>query len=246
MKRRVVAAVAAVVLAAVGGLLLLGYVGAADERAMADLEPVTVLVATKPVPEGTTAEDLGASVEVRRLPGVAVAPGTAAALADLRGLVTTTTLQPGEQLLRSRFADPAALKADQGLVVPKGLQQVSVQLEPERALNGNLAPGATVGVFLSTTEVETTALALHRVLVTAVHGGAAAPAATEGDADAESTTDAKSTSAPTAVTVTLAVTADQASRLVFAAEHGSVWLSADPSDAPTDRLPVITKKSLYR
>lgn len=238
MKRRVVAALSALVLAAVGGLLLLSYVGAADERAMADLEPVPVLVATKTIPEGTSGDDLGQLVEVRRLPAVAVAPGTTSNLADLQGRVTTTTLQPGEQLLLGRFVDPAVLEAAQGVVVPKGLQQVSVQLEPERVVNGTLTPGATVGVFLSTKQVDTTQLALHKVLVTAVQGGVAASAG-DGEGDAAA--------APTdgGVTVTLALDAASASRVVFAAEHGSIWLSAEPTDAPTDDTPVTTKKSLY-
>ena len=236
MRRRLVAAVTAVLLAAVGGVLLLGYVGAADQRAMADLDPVAVLVATATIPEGASGDDLSASVELRRLPGVAVAPGTTADLAALRGLVATAAVQPGEQLLLSRFADPAVLAAAKGVVVPEGLQQVSVQLEPERALNGTLAAGATVGVFLSTKgETETTQLALHQVLVTAVQGGTVA-AAEGDDAPAQPTG---------GVTVTLALDALSASRVVFAAEHGSIWLSSEPADAPTDSTPVTTEKSLY-
>src|SRR3954469_11335343 len=109
MKRRLVAAVTVVVLAALGGLVLLSYVGAADERAMADLQPSPVLVATQAIAEGVSGNDLTSSVELRQLPGVAVAPGSAHSLAELKGLVTTTALQPGEQLLLSRFADPVAL-----------------------------------------------------------------------------------------------------------------------------------------
>src|SRR3954465_14158291 len=116
-----VAALAAVLLAAVGGILLLRYVGAADQRAMADLEPVAVLVVTQAVPEGASGDDLAASVEVRKLPASAVVPGTTADLAAVRGLVPPTVLQPGEQLLLSRFADPAVLAAAKGVVVPKGL-----------------------------------------------------------------------------------------------------------------------------
>ena len=241
MRSRLVAAVAALLLAAVGGVLLLGYVGAADQRAMADLDPVAVLVATRTIPEGASGDDLRSSVEVRRLPAVAVAPGTAADVASLHGLVSTTALQAGEQVLLSRFADPAALAATKGVVVPKGLQQVSVQLEPERALNGALAAGATVGVFLSTKEEDTTQLALHKVLVTAVQGGTVpGPEGAEGDGGADAS------AAPTGgVTVTLALDAASASRVVFAAEHGSLWLSSEPADAPTGTTPVTTKKSLY-
>ena len=236
MTRRVIAAVTAVLLAGLGGILMLSYVGSADQRALAGLEPVAVLVATQAVPEGAAADDLAKSFEVRRLPGVAAAPGAADELADLRGLVATTALEPGEQVLLSRFADPAVLAAAEGVVVPEDLQQVAVQLEPERAMNGNLVAGATVGVFFSTKQEDTTEFALRQVLVTAVQGGAAP--ADEGDAAAAP--------APTGgVTVTLALDAESASRVVFAAEHGSLWLSADPAAAPTDATPVITKKDLY-
>ncbi|MFL6064276.1 MAG: Flp pilus assembly protein CpaB [Friedmanniella sp.] len=232
MKRRLVAAVTAVVLAALGGLVLLSYVGAADERAMADLQPSPVLVATQAIAEGVSGNDLTSSVELRQLPGVAVAPGSAHSLAELKGLVTTTALQPGEQLLLSRFADPVALAATKGVVVPKGLHQVSVLLEPQRVMGGAVKPGATVGVFVSTKNPDSTQLGLHKVLVTAVKG---AVAADSGEAPAQ----------PTAMTVTLALSGPAAQKVVFAAEHGSIWLSSEPADAPTGKVPVMTEKSLY-
>jgi pilus assembly protein CpaB len=236
VKRRVIAAVTAVVLAALAGVLVLTYVNAADRRAMADLEPVAVLVAIQAVPEGASGDGLAASVEVRRLPRMAVAPGVADELADLYGLVATTALQPGEQVLLGRFADPAVLAAAEGFVVPEGLQQVALQLEPERALNGNLAAGATVAVFLSSTEEDTTQLALHQVLVTAVQGGTVL--VVDGDTAA---------SAPPTegVTVTLALDVESAARVVFAAEYGSIWLSAEPAEAPTASTPVMTKENLH-
>jgi pilus assembly protein CpaB len=239
VRRRMVAALAAVVLALVGGALLLAYVGAADERALAGLETAPVLVVTAPVPEGATAEQLAASVEVRQLPRLAVAPGTATAATDLAGLVTTSALQPGEQVLRSRFADPAVLAEEAGVKVPAGLHRVSLQLEPERALGGAVAPGAKVGVFLSVTQGETarTQLGLHKVLVTAVSG--VAPVAGEEGAEAEA--------APTeALTVTLALPGPAAQRLVFAAEHGTVWLSAEPDEAPDTTPRTTTKENLHR
>jgi hypothetical protein len=45
--------------------------------------------------------------------------------------------------------------------------------------------------------------------------------------------------------VTLALDAASAGRDVFAAEHGSIWLSSEPADAPTGKAPVTTEKSLY-
>jgi pilus assembly protein CpaB len=241
MKRRVIAGLVAMLLAAVAGVLLLSYVGAADRRAMAEMAPTRVLVVTERLPAGATAAQIAAAVEVRELPGTAVAPGAASALSDVKGLVSTTTLEPGEQLLSSRLADPAVLRAEEGVQVPKGYQQVSVQLELERALGGTVAAGTTVGVFLSVEDdkVSETAQSLHKVLVTAVQGGPAAPSGNAAKPAAGSTT-------AETVMVTLALKPAAAQQLVFAAEHGSVWLSAEPLDAPTPTLPVLTKGNLYR
>ena len=74
MNRRVVAVAVAVLLALLGAALLLRYVSAADERAMADLQPVSVLIATAPISEGTPASALGELVETRELPATAVGP----------------------------------------------------------------------------------------------------------------------------------------------------------------------------
>jgi pilus assembly protein CpaB len=237
MKRRLIAALAAVLLAVTGGVLLLSYVSHADDRAMAGMQPISVLVAAEALPEGATSDQLAQGVVTRELPAAAVAPGAATNLAQLDGLVSTTALQPGEQLLTARFADPAVLAAARGLVVPKGLQQVSLQLDLPRVLGGHVAAGDTVGVFLSFKDkgVNYTQLALEKVLVTAVAGG-------DATGDAEGGGGAQPTGT---MTVTLALDARGAQKVVFAAEHGSVWLSAEPTDAATGSLPVLTQKGLY-
>jgi pilus assembly protein CpaB len=229
VKRRVLAALTALLLAVVGGLLLLVYVAGADQRAIADLQPVSVLVVSKALPEGAAGAELSGALEVRELPGTAVVPGAATHLDEVDGRVTTTALQPGEQLLLSRLADPAALEDAKGVSVPKGLHQVSVKLEAQRVVGGTLTPGATVAVFLSTKD--TTQLSLHKVLVTAVQGGAAGGS---GDAVAQ----------PADLTVTLALSGRDAQKVVFAAEHGSIWLSSEPSDAPATRTLALTEKDL--
>src|ERR671915_258693 len=117
--RRLIAALAAVLLAGVGAVLLLSYVGAADRRAMAGMETVQVLVVEKRVPEGTPAEKLTGLVKAKTLPVKAVAPGTLSSLVPISGRVATTDLQPGEQLLASRFVDPASLVDPNEVKIPK-------------------------------------------------------------------------------------------------------------------------------
>jgi pilus assembly protein CpaB len=102
-----------------------------------------------------------------------------------------------------------------------------------------VAAGDSVGVFLSTQDkdVTTTQLSLHKVLVTAVEG---APPTATGDGSA------KAQPAQETMTVTLAAKAANVEKIVFAAEHGTIWLSAEPADAPNDSTPVLTKENLYK
>ena len=83
MKRRIIAAVAAVILAGVAAFGLFTYVRGADARAMAGQETIEVLVVTKAVPKGTTAEGLTKSVESKLLPQTAVAPGAVTSLDEI-------------------------------------------------------------------------------------------------------------------------------------------------------------------
>ena len=46
--------------------------------------------------------------------------------------------------------------------------------------------------------------------------------------------------------VTLALDAPSAERLVFAAEHGTIWLSLEPSDAPDGATKIVTGENIYQ
>jgi pilus assembly protein CpaB len=237
MKRRVLAVLLSLLLAAVGGFLILSYAGNSDRRAMSDMQPVDVLVATKPIAKGTSTSDIVGAVKMRPLPAIALAPGAVTSLAEIVGRVTTVDIEPGEQLMASRFVDPATL-ADSPVPVPAGMQQISFKLDSQRVLGGDLKAGATVGVFLSAGDkpAGVTHLALHKVLVTKVQGGAPPEG---GDTPANPAGD-------TSLLVTLATTAANAERIVFAAEYGSIWLSSEPANALVNGTRPITEKNLYR
>jgi pilus assembly protein CpaB len=236
VKRRVIATLVALVLAGTGAVLLLGYVGHADSRAMAGMRIVNVLVVTAPIAEGTTGESLGRLVTSKALPVTAVANGALSSVASLTGQVATTDLQPGEQLLASRFVDPATLAKANELQIPPGMQQLTISLPLQRALGGFIAPGMTVGMFLSLAAEGTappeTHLMLHRLLVTKVEGGKTAPP-TQADKAAATPADT--------VLVTVAVNAHDAERVVYGAEHGTLWLSLEPADAVTTGTRVVTR-----
>ena len=244
MRRRVVAALAAVVLAALGSILLARYVAVADERAMAGLEPVTVLVATEPIAEGTPAGELAGLVSTRAIPAAAVSPGAVTALEDLQGRVAATDLVAGEQLLAHRFTEPEELTAPAAGQVPPGMHQVTIPLDAARSVGGHLSTGDTVGVLLSHESPQETHLQLHKVLVTRVQGGIPAPSAQPAPEEAGAPVPDEPVPAD-AVLVTLALDAAGAQKVAFAAEFGQVWLSLEDAAAPDDDLGTVTRENLF-
>jgi pilus assembly protein CpaB len=239
LRRRLLAALAALVLAALGAVVLLAYVRGADARALAGMQTVDVLVVDRPVPEGTPAEELAELVRTERLPARAAVPGAVTDLDELAGRVATVDLQPGEQLLAARFAPPEDLSVPGTVAPPEGAAEVSLLLEPQRAVGGRLAAGDTVGVHLSLDGQ--TDVVLSRVLVTQVQG---APVAV---ADGEATDTASSGgAAPSAsLMVTLGLRPEAAEAVVFGMEHGTVWLSLEPEGVDTSGTEVLTPANVY-
>jgi pilus assembly protein CpaB len=239
MRRRLLAASAALVLFVLGTVVLLAYVRGADARALAGAQPVRVLVVDQLIPAGTPGDGLAEFVRTEIVPAKAAVPGRVTDLADLTGLVASTDLEPGEQLLAGRFENPHDLRVPGTVAVPEGLQEVSILLEPQRAVGGRLAAGDTVGVYLS--QGDQTHVVLHFVLVTQVQGAPAAPAATT-----ETGVDPAASTAPaSSLMVTLAVDSQDAESVVFGAEHGTLWLSLEPEGAATDGTRVVQPDNIY-
>lgn len=246
MNRRLIAAVAAAVLAILGGVLLVSYVTNADERALANLEPATVLVATAPIPQGTPAEDIAPIVTTEEIPSSGVGPGAVRSLAELSGLVAATDLQAGEQLLAGRFATPLEMQEFGGIPVPESLHQVTLPLESARVVGGTVTPGDLVGVFISVDD--RTHLALDKILVTRVQGGLSPSASNNGDEEsaAASTDPAAAPVHDGGAMVTLAVNARDAETIIFAAENGSIWLSVVHPDATNDGIRIVNPGNAYQ
>lgn len=246
LKRRLSAAIGALLAATLGGVLLRGYVMGADDRAMAGMATAEVLVATAFIPEGTSTEALGKLVALKTLPVKAITEGTLRGLDSVPGRISTVDLQPGEQLIGARFVDPATLKDPSEISIPPGMQLLSISIERPRMLGGVLTPGATVGVLMSLAkegeQSAETHFILHKVLVTKVgEGGSTVP--TEGDGPSA---EPEASPPSDSVVVTFALTASEAEKIIFGAEHGRLWLSLEPNDATTSGTKIVTPGNVYR
>jgi pilus assembly protein CpaB len=246
VRRRLLAASAALVLLLVGTVVLVAYVRGAESRALAGVETVQVLVVDQPIPEGTPAEQLPGLVRTEVLPAKAALEGRVTDVATLAGRLSTVDLLPGEQLLSSRFARPDDLQTPGTVAVPEGLQEVSVLLEPQRAVGGRLTAGDTVGIFVSLTLPDgrtASHVVLHDVLVTQVQG---APAPVDAAAAGQPETASSGSPAPSSsLMVTLAVTAAQAEKVVFGAEHATLWFSLEPDGADLGGTAPVTGDTIY-
>ncbi len=238
MKTRLIGAVLAVVLAALGTFVLMSYVRGADERALAGTRTTEVLVASAQIPAGTPADELAELVTTAAIPASSVVLGGVESLDQLVDLVATVDLERGEQLLVSRFAEPAEFQALGEVEVPAGLHEVTVSLEPQRVIGGQITAGATVGVFVSDLEAKTTHQVLHKVLVTSIQRQPA-PEPAEDGSDSPQLPEGS-------LLVTIALDAPGAERLVFGMEHGGVWLSAEPDDADETGTSVLNWESVYQ
>ncbi|MCP8998415.1 Flp pilus assembly protein CpaB [Pseudarthrobacter sp. RMG13] len=256
MKSRLLAGVAAVVLAIIGAVLMFTYAQGADQRAVQKLEPVTVLVVKQAIPAGTPVEAIRASIATEQLPGASVAKTSLTTLDNEAGKVAAVDLVPGEQLVAERLVAPEDLKMSGSVKVPAGLQEVSFQLEPQRVVGGRLAPGDHVGVFISMkqggleakADKETTQLSVHKALVTAVQRAPeAAAAAPESSASAEPAADPRETTLPSgSLMLTVAVNDVDAAKIIFASEFATIWLTREPLDAQDNGPRVMQRPEVYK
>ncbi len=218
MQRRILAAVAAVVLALVGAFMLISYVSGADDRARADEQTVQVLVAQAPISKGTPANQLEAKVVLADVPVRLVpdAEGVISDLAELGSTPSATAMLPGDLLTKARFAGDDAV----GQTRDDGREAVSITLDVQRAVGGSLDEGDRVAVYRTRTTdgVSSSERLYEDVEVTRVS-----------DVDAAGVTGG-------AVTVTLALTPEEAGAVVAGMYDNAIWLSlVDATTSGSDK-----------
>jgi pilus assembly protein CpaB len=148
MRRRLLAVLVAVVLAAAGCLAVVAYVRGADRRALAGREAVWTLVAAKRIPAGTTGAQVRDGGYARRvaMPAATVPADAVEAIDDqLAALAVTADLQPSQLLLRGMFGE--STRASGGLALPDGKVAVSVEMTAAARVAGFVRPGSKVAIF---------------------------------------------------------------------------------------------------
>ena len=255
MGRRIVAILAAAVVALVGVTAVLLYARGADARAVASQQPVNVYVVKSVVPAGTTLKDAVQSglivktsvaskgVPLGALTGVDGSNG---------GLFAVSDIQAGEYVLTDRFGvKPVGTKA---IEVPAGQVAVSLSLSDPGRVGTFVTPGSHIVLFDTYTPVAaptsanaaaaaqpSTRVLLDDVLVIAMGQASLTPAAAPATGE-----DGKEAAAPVAgALVTVAVTPADALRLVHGIQTGQLYAGLRGTDAKIDLSKVISEVSLF-
>lgn len=238
MGRRAILLFSALVVAALGTLLVFLYVRGADARAAEGQELVEVLFAKAQVAAGTTASaaaEAGA-FELRQVASNSVAQGALSDVTPIANEVALSPLFPGQQVLAQQFGPPGSATA---LPIPDGKMAVSVQLTDPARVAGFVTNGSEVAVFLTIDEV--TQVLLPRVQVIGV-GNSTLVTQTSTDS---TTGEQNNEQIPTAI-LTLAVDQTQAGKLIYGTQNGQLYFGLLTGTSKVTPGGPTTSQNLFR
>lgn len=236
--KRLLPIILAVLLAVVAAAIVFFYARGADQRAVEEQQPVTVVVSTGFIPQGIALGDAlkGGLAQETQVPASSAPVGAINGVTtDNAGLLALNNVDPGQVLLSSNFV--AALPDLSPISVPDGKIAVAFTIgDPERV--GNFVrPGSEVVVFDTygsgpidpatgnATGALTTRLLIDRAQVLAV-GESTSAITTNPDG---TTTTAQTPSA----LLTVALDQQQAEKLILANQTGYLYLGLLGNGAET-------------
>ncbi len=267
MRRRMLAVLVAVVLAAAGCLAVVAYVRGADRRALAGREAVWTLIAAKRIPTGTTGAQIrdGGFTQRVAMPAATVPPDAIEQIDEqLAALAVTADLQPSQLLWRGVFGESTRVSG--GLARPDGKVAVRIEMTATARVAGFVRPGSKVAVFDTFTVREgkgrvpsgtrltdnyeynhATRILLPRVEVLAVGELGTAQVATSTTTTATAGPATAKDTAKTGQTmiVTLAANQDEAEKLIHASLTGTLSLALLDDTATIEPGAGVDNDSLF-
>ena len=241
MDRRKVLLVVAAVIAALGTLLVFLYVRGADTRADQRYDAVQVLRVVKQIDPGETidAAQAAGKIETGSVSQKDLLPGALSSTDPVAGKVAVTAIYPGEQLVSSKFG---ATGSTTGLTIPKGKIAMSVNLTDPARVAGFVNPGDKVAIFMNGVGAggAFSRLLLPNVQVIGAGTTTMVATTTTDDAGAQTTDQLPKT------LLTVAVSQDEAERLLYATSNGELAFALLNNDSKVAPSKGITATNLFR
>ncbi len=242
MNRRRVLLVVAAVIAALGTLLVFLYVRGADTRADQRYDAVQVLRVVKQIESGETidAAQAAGKIETSSVSQKDLLPGALTGIDPVAGKVAITAIYPGEQLISSKFGATGTTGA---LTIPKGKIAMSVNLTDPARVAGFVNPGDKVAIFMNGAVAG--GAAFSRLLlpnVEVIGAGTTTVVATTKTDDAG----AQTTDQLPKTLLTVAVSQDEAERLLYATTNGELAFALLNNNSQVAPSQGVTATNLFR
>ncbi len=253
MGRRILVIMVAAVLALIGGVMVLLYARNADQRAVSAASPKTVYTSSLQIPAGTSVRDalrLQMLTETQ-VPANGVPAGALTQVTDENAsLLAVTDIPPGQYVLAASFGDTP--QGEKLIQVPAGKLAVSVALSDPARVGSFVTPGSFLTIFAThplaakgaaeSSPGMATSVLLDNVQViglgaTPLQGGAT-PTTAEGEAEAAEAQGAS-------FLVTLAVTPEQAAKLVHAVNQYTLYASLRGTEVKVDPRLQTTDQTVF-
>ena len=148
--KKIMMLVFSVLLGAVAGFALLGYVRGVEDDVLNNVARVPVWVVTGPIAEGTTAASAQQTgrLELSEIESSFRPANAVSNLSEIEGQIAASDLVANQILLAGSFADPAVVATTFADQLAPGFTAFSLTIEKERAVNGFISPGDFVDVIV--------------------------------------------------------------------------------------------------
>lgn len=241
--KRTVAVALAVVLAGVAALALMSYVRGVEARAIEDQEPVQAFVAKDVIPAGKFGEVAVSEGLIVRVPvpRKVVPEGAVTSLTQINRKVAAVSILKGEQILAARFVEPAEAR---GLLpIPADRQAVSIEVGVPSGVAGFIQGGDRVSM-VAQIDVQSGGQAesrvqylLQNIQVLSVGHRVVTTETKEGESQVQQQQGR--------VLLTLALTPEEAERVVLAHFQGQVYFTLLPPGQEPFSTPGRTRGNVF-
>ena len=207
------------------------------EKHTASSEMVSVVVSDQDIPSSTNLDDLieGGHFDSLQVPKDAVVRGAVTQLSQLDGRQTSAPILAGEQISTTRLRGSEQLPGGM-LGIPDDMQAVTLPLEAPRLAGGAIAQGDHItiyGTFQNVASSQKSVPAATATLVPDVEVLKVSTATQPNTADTSSQ-------------ITLALKPQDAAKVVFAQEQGSVWMALLPPNTKGEKSRPVTAIQLVK
>jgi pilus assembly protein CpaB len=229
MQSRVLAILVAVVLALVATAALVVYVNGADRRAISNQSPRMVWVAATAIPAGTSGLTAINTRKIKQVevPSRNIVNGAVLSVTQIQNRYAAVDLEAGEQLLQKRWVGAEDVAGGRLLPIQPGYQALAIGMDAVRQVAGFVTPGDRVSLVLTMKrgDVDKSQFLIQDVQVLAVGSTALANAAAQGGGNRVNQGKGQ------VAAVTLSVREQDVEHVVYAAEHGSIYMTLLAKDA---------------